>query len=1211
MPRLVLQKSFRVTGVRCVWHISHVCSDRVWISDWYNNLVLTNTAGEELQRVTDITKYIGGIHTVTSDGDLIYIDIHCDINKLSKDNTVKTVLIPYNTAPWRPLCVYSSPSTGDLLVGMYNTDTDTGHVNRYTNTGQHIQTIQYDNTGPIQHRRLIYITENRNGDVIVSKYLSGPIVVTNSKGRYRFSYTNPIQRLKLYPRGICTDALSHILVCNFQPNNPGILILDRDGVLSEQHWMHSPCGLSYDDRTQLLWVGSYDDNTVNIYRLIYEDSLFDCCIVFMRLVSLLLYGDFSGDSLTDFMERLTYLWGLSDRLIYGDSLTGLPMEKMKCEEHPSGTLSQFCVPCETALCEICITTSSDHKRHDVRDVEKLYHEFHKKKDKDTVLMCLLLCQNYKINLEEEKWIKKYNALAEVLKFNKIEKPSDFSKMNEYNPVLKQDGPEVTFSCEFFKNTTFLRFAKDPKFVEIFLTSVEKENTSEYCRSWAYPKKEGEVFCWLSPQQTEQLIEKLGEDIFTHPTWQDPSIHEVAFRNLGIPMQVIMRGDDSVKNFLENLKKGKTTMYHATGMLIGCAGSGKTTLLGRLKGIDLDDILNNTRSTRGIDIQTDVFDVSKTIEVNTSDQKQRFKVRIDETSKNQRVPEPHKEISNKMKSLDIDDQGDNEEDTASEAANEEEMPHDSMNTKNESLKGDEVAAQFLEKTEDKVDETQTVAKISESLGIIRVSKQKKSEPEKKISMVDFAGQCSYYSSHQIFLSPRAFFILVFNMEKNFDEMVGEDVCSQERSIYKGYTHRDYLTFWAKSIHQYSSEKAPIILVGTHAEQKTHQEKVEFFREIWKTLETKTKSLQGHLFRKRGFAIGFNENEGIEKIKLSIVDVVQKLDHWGEVLPHSWAMFENFFQEKKYLKIINKRVLLAFNEALPQDIKLEIVEDINTMLQFFHDIREILFFNQEFLREVIILDVQWFADAFKNVITDKNHANEDLLEFTSEWDQFDDTGELSDILLCRIWKMNNNEYLEHKDEIMLYMEKLGLLAKVDDKNWYVPCMNKKAFPISAFSSHPASSILCYTFDVLPAGIFHRLVATCMQNTSKMFSFEDRGCIYQTAAKFMFQDRYHNVLIGMTQTEIQLQVFVVEGEADVSICHKIRVRIENVLQDISNTFQENSEFHVAFKCKPVGFCDSRESAVLSESEFSRATFQCPSCKEEKIHIVTTEDITKYWKQ
>ncbi|XP_062583617.1 uncharacterized protein LOC134245335 [Saccostrea cucullata] len=282
MPRLVLEKSFRVTGVTGCNHVSHISSDRVWISDDKGHLVLSNAAGEELHRVTDITTFDGGVHTVTSDGDLIYIDRNGNINKLSKDNKVKTVLIPYNTLipynrfTWGPQCVYSSPSTGDLLVGeMYVDYTMKGQVNRYTNTGQHIQTMQHDNTGQRLCIKPIYITENCNGDVIVSDYYRG-VVVTDRGGRHRFTYRGPTSGSGLAPRGICTDALSHILVCDL--TTLSVQILDSYQRLlsqadTQQHGIDVPWSMSYDERTQLLLVGSRINSTVNIYRLVYGDSL--------------------------------------------------------------------------------------------------------------------------------------------------------------------------------------------------------------------------------------------------------------------------------------------------------------------------------------------------------------------------------------------------------------------------------------------------------------------------------------------------------------------------------------------------------------------------------------------------------------------------------------------------------------------------------------------------------------------------------------------------------------------------------------------------------------------------------------------------------------------------------------------------------------------------------------------------------------------------
>lgn len=295
-------------------------------------------------------------------------------------------------------------------------------------------------------------------------------------------------------------------------------------------------------------------------------------------------------------------------------------------------------------------------------------------------------------------------------------------------------------------------------------------------------------------------------------------------------------------------------------------------------------------------------------------------------------------------------------------------------------------------------------------------------------------------------------------------------------------------------------------------------------------------------------------------------------------------------------------------MPQEIRLRDV-DIDVMLQFFHDIREILNFNQEPLNQIIVLDIQWFANAFKNVITDKNHAEEDLFEYASEWENFNKTGELSDALLTAIWKTKDYDYIEHKKDIMSYMMELGLLAELGDMKWYVPCMNKKPFPSNHFKSYTSSSILCYTFQFLPAGIFHRLVTTCLQKPWKVAASKSGPFIYQTAAVFIFKN--HNILLGMTQTEIQLQVFVIEGEVDTSICQQIKKEIDKMLNILSRTFHADLKFQLAFKCRLSGFCDDKESSVINESDFTESRFQCFSCPEENMHFIDTQAITKYWVQ
>ncbi|XP_052681678.1 uncharacterized protein LOC128162487 [Crassostrea angulata] len=278
-----LLHSLTVTGVDCCEHISCVTSDRVWISDYRNNLMLTDTTGVPLHHVDSCRGLYGGSHTVNSESELIYIERNENINKLSKDMKTTTTFIERTDSTWGPRSVYWSPSTGDLLVGMcyINDYTMTGKVTRYNPSGQLTQTIKHDNTGRGLYSGPTYITENNNGDVVVSdyKYVFGAVVVTERGGRHRFSYTGHPSGSVLLPRGICTDALSHILVCDRWTKT--VQMLDKDGqflshLLTKSQEMREPWGLSYNVNTHCLWVGSRDNNKVCVYRYITrQDALTD------------------------------------------------------------------------------------------------------------------------------------------------------------------------------------------------------------------------------------------------------------------------------------------------------------------------------------------------------------------------------------------------------------------------------------------------------------------------------------------------------------------------------------------------------------------------------------------------------------------------------------------------------------------------------------------------------------------------------------------------------------------------------------------------------------------------------------------------------------------------------------------------------------------------------------------------------------------------
>lgn len=131
--------------------------------------------------------------------------------------------------------MYCSPVNGDLLIGMSRGDplfwmhrvfTDMSKVNRYDQNGQLKQSIEFDNEGLELYSSPQKITENNNEDVVVSD-LSGAVVVTDSGGRHRFSYTGHPLGSGMRPRGVCTDALSRILVCD--SGSKSIQLIDKNG----------------------------------------------------------------------------------------------------------------------------------------------------------------------------------------------------------------------------------------------------------------------------------------------------------------------------------------------------------------------------------------------------------------------------------------------------------------------------------------------------------------------------------------------------------------------------------------------------------------------------------------------------------------------------------------------------------------------------------------------------------------------------------------------------------------------------------------------------------------------------------------------------------------------------------------------------------------------------------------------------------------------
>ncbi|KAJ8298291.1 hypothetical protein KUTeg_024822 [Tegillarca granosa] len=205
------------------------------------------------------------IPAVTLSGDVIFKEYRGRTIKMyssDKFTIVADNLSPYQT---RGLCVTSEQ---DILVCLYNNKND-NKVVRMSFNGQIKQTIQYNKQNKPLFSNPVYVTENINGDICVVDNISA-VVVVNKDGQFRFKYPESGKSSHTIDHcyGIACDKLGYILISDV--SNSQIHQIDSDGrfvqfVLTRQHGIEDPRGLSIDDKGQL-WVCNCLGYEVRVYK---------------------------------------------------------------------------------------------------------------------------------------------------------------------------------------------------------------------------------------------------------------------------------------------------------------------------------------------------------------------------------------------------------------------------------------------------------------------------------------------------------------------------------------------------------------------------------------------------------------------------------------------------------------------------------------------------------------------------------------------------------------------------------------------------------------------------------------------------------------------------------------------------------------------------------------------------------------------------------
>lgn len=193
--------------------------------------------------------------------------------------------------------------------------------------------------------------------------------------------------------------------------------------------------------------------------------------------------------------------------------------------------------------------------------------------------------------------------------------------------------------------------------------------------------------------------------------------------------------------------------------------------------------------------------------------------------------------------------------------------------------------------------------------------------------------------------------------------------------------------------------------------------KYYEKLNETLRNGDPALLQHLHKSMCFWIGIPRTskkgnvrkdhnfirENIEKIKETIMNVSKNLEHWGKEMLISWAVMERHIKEaKKSHKLLFVEDLWKLNETTGPGFQIKEKSVLNEILKFLHG--EILYLPKSGRRGFVVLDIQWFVDAFKYIITDLRHANsylEEDIKSHEDYKSFIKNGEMSYHLLIKIW------------------------------------------------------------------------------------------------------------------------------------------------------------------------------------------------------------------
>ncbi|CAC5387990.1 unnamed protein product [Mytilus coruscus] len=432
--------------------------------------------------------------------------------------------------------------------------------------------------------------------------------------------------------------------------------------------------------------------------------------------------------------------------------------------------------------------------------------------------------------------------------------------------------------------------------------------------------------------------------------------------------------------------------------------------------------------------------------------------------------------------------------------------------------------------------------------------------------------------------------------------------------------EYIDFWFDSIHCHrTTDKQardrhfdpPILLVFTGKDKYNKADFEKREKEIKDQMDTVfgLKSKYHHLHNTFYLSNTKDIDEEFEKLQNAVYETARKMDNWGNAFPLKWILLEHLIEINKNdgKNFINFKDMSKL--AKHRDINMLTEEDLLLFLRFQHNVGNIIFF--ENIQDLIILNPQWLADAFRCLVSDR--VGNRRLYHLVDWTLFTRQGKISESLITELFEIKEgSQFSGQKNNLHKVMEKLDILVKIENSSYYIMPSQMPSSTFDVVSEKfgiltetcKRTSWLCFKFEFLPPSFFNHLSAWFIRNYNP--SKLDSGiALYRGICMFDIEGYgWKKILVTMSTDTIALQVvsFSEQQEGFGNTCSDIYSEVKQLIEDIKVRYKVRISFKLHFKCS-----DGYYYKDTFEYEELKSDKECYCFQHKKVH--RSEQIYSPW--